>query len=193
MNRKKTAGYADRPRVSRVCPKGIRYFLPGLTFLAISTLQAGNPTPLFRPDSSTLGPYPSDSFTVPDPVQKTGRRIDIPLPPDCATNPALSECGNTLLLYQMDGFSVNPRVTICFSDAVDTATLRGAVQIIPASVPGPPIGLNQVLWDPAAHCVYGKPDRILQQSAKYLLVVTDSLQDAGGKKIVLIDFAVKQG
>src|ERR1700722_9487294 len=39
----------------------------------------------FNPADPTVGPFPTDFLTVPDPNQKTGVRINMPLP-DCSVD-----------------------------------------------------------------------------------------------------------
>src|SRR6185369_15911749 len=41
----------------------------------------------------------------------------------------------------------------------------------------------QVIFDPAGMCAYAKPDQVLQQQTRYLMVVTADVADAHGKKL----------
>ena len=43
--------------------------------------------PLFDLRSPERSPFPSDAFTVADPNQNTGRRVNLPMPQDCARMP----------------------------------------------------------------------------------------------------------
>ncbi len=151
--------------------------------LIVPSLWAGNTTALFSPGSATAGPFPTDSVTTTDATQITGKRINLPMPVECATSPTLSSCANTLLLNQLDGFSVNPRVTVCFSDAVNPASLAAGIQLFPIGPNGPAIAVNQVIYDPASNCAYAKPNAVLNQDSKYLLAVTQAVQDLKGQKL----------
>jgi hypothetical protein len=86
-------------------------------------------------------------------------------------------------LNQLDGFSVNPRITVCFSGPVDATTLRGGIGIVAVDESAAPIGINQVIFDPVGNCAYFKPDQVLDQQRRYLLTITSEVTDAGGKRL----------
>src|SRR5581483_4963984 len=86
------------------------------------------------------------------------------------------------LLNQLDGFSVNPRVMVCFSAPVDVSTLQTGIYIAPVGG-GTAISINQIIVDPTNNCVFAKPNQVLNQDSQYLLVTTDSVHDSSGKKI----------
>src|SRR5690349_20286237 len=93
--------------------------VPGLALAAT--------TVLFDPLSPTTGPFPSDALTTPDPLQRTGLRLNLPVP-DCVTT--YTECQEMALLDQTDGFSLRPRIRVRFSGPVNTATLRDGIFIV---------------------------------------------------------------
>lgn len=146
-------------------------------------LRAGDTTALFQPGSAEIGPFPTNSLTTPDPAQQTGVRVNLAQSPACAANPGLSICSDTMLLNQLDGFSVNPRLKVCFSDSIDPGTLRDGVQLLPVGLNATPVSINQVVYDPVGKCVFAKPDQVLRQQTRYLLVVTDAVHDSKGHKI----------
>jgi hypothetical protein len=74
--------------------------------------------PVFNLQSTTQSPFPSDRFTVLDGQQITGLRVNVPLP-NCATNP--SDCADLTLVNQLDGFNLQPRISIPFDGAIDAA------------------------------------------------------------------------
>ena len=124
--------------------------------------------------------FPSDRLTTPDPQQATGRRVSLPRP-DCAVDAA--GCDEARLLDELDGFSVNPRLAIRFSDpiALDSLT-RTAAFVLPLS-PEPgmsPIGLGQLVWDAESHTLYARPERVLLQARRYALVLTTKVTDEAG-------------
>jgi hypothetical protein len=138
----------------------------------------------------SANPFPSDRFTVRDWHNNTFRRINLPKP-DCAASPATAvECADIAVINELDGFSTQPRITIPFTGAIDpksvssdsiylvnlgdTLSLRGF---------GDRVGINQVVWDPATNTLALQPDELLQQHSRYLLVVTNGVRDANGKRI----------
>jgi hypothetical protein len=145
-------------------------FVPGLALAAT--------TVLYEPASAAIGPFPSDVLTTPDPLQRTGLRLNLPVP-DCVAK--FTECQETAVLDQSDGFSLRPRIHVRFSGPVNTATLKDGIYI---QGPSARIPINQVVWDPATNTVFAKPDRVLAQQTKYFLFVTDAVKDPSGASVV---------
>jgi dienelactone hydrolase len=149
--------------------------------------------PLFNLQSSSQSPFPSDRFTVLDNQQLTGLRVNLALP-NCATNP--SDCADITLLNQLDGFNLQPRLSIPFDGAIDPSTANSntifLVQV-PSSfkVDGDVlhgfqpniIGINQIVWDPASLTLFAESDQHLDQRSSYLLIVTTGVHDAAGNPI----------
>jgi hypothetical protein len=137
------------------------------------------------------GPFPADTFTVPDTQQKTGKRVALPLP-DCTAEP--STCKEYSMLNTLDGFNVNPRFKVRFSAPVNVSTLpKGIFFVALDNLTSDEISLhhtgdvspvNQVIYDPTDNTVYGKPDQFLDQHRRYLLVVTDSVKDTAGDSVL---------
>ncbi|MEO7651222.1 MAG: hypothetical protein ABIZ80_12195, partial [Bryobacteraceae bacterium] len=92
-----------------------------------------------------------------NPSQKTGRQVNLPLPNNCGVQPTLSACSDTFLLNQLDGFSVNPRITVCFDGPVDSGTLRTGIRLQSLNRFEPAIAINQIVYDPNTYCVFAKP------------------------------------
>ena len=153
-----------------------------LLFLPLP-LWCGNTTVRFEPDSLAVGPFPSNALTVPSEVQQTGLQVNLPMPAGCTVVSAAAQCVNTQLLNQLDGFSVNPRIMVCFSGPVDVTTLRDGISITRVTSGASSIAIDQVILDPATNCAYAKPDQVLDQHAEYLLIVTSTVADADGKKL----------
>ena len=175
-----------------------KYSLPGriivllVAALVLMPAMASAAThPVFNLQSTTQSPFPSDRFTVLDSQQRTGLRVNMPLP-NCATNP--SDCADLTLLNQLDGFNLQPRLSIPFDGAIDPSTANSntifLVQI-PAGFTGDGdqpvtpniIGINQVVWDPASLTLFAESDQHLDQRSSYLLVVTTGVHDAVGNPI----------
>ncbi|HEV8494890.1 MAG TPA: hypothetical protein VGR76_21605, partial [Candidatus Angelobacter sp.] len=155
--------------------------------------------PLFNLSSSSQSPFPSDRFTAFDTQQLTGLRVNMALP-NCATRP--SDCADLTLLNQLDGFNLQPRLSISFDGAIDVSTVNSNTVFL-VTLPGPGllgldfdnftpqvIGINQIVWDPASLTLFAESNDHLNEDSNYLLVVTTGVHDAGGNPIaVSSDFA----
>ena len=165
--------------------------------LLVPSFVAAQTRPLFNLQSTTQSPFPSDRFTVGDPRQNTGLRVNLPTP-NCATNP--SDCADVALLNQLDGFNPQPRISIPFDGAIDPATVSSKtvflVQLPARFRPGRDldgdafagfkpniIGINQIVWDPASLTLFAESDQHLDQQSNYLLVVTRGIHDPSGAPI----------
>jgi len=141
----------------------------------------------FELDDPAGSPFPSDRFTVADFTQNTLRRVQLPKP-DCAVRP--SDCADIDVLNALDGFSTQPRITVPFDGDIDPASVNSSsVYLVNLGDTltlrgfGNKVGINQVLWDPATKVLALEPDALLEQHSRYLLVVTDRVRDARGKKL----------
>jgi len=151
---------------------------------------SGATTVLFDPLTPAIGPFPTDALTVSDPLQKTGLRLNLPLP-DCNTQ--YTACEETGLLEQMDGFSVRARIRVRFSGPVNTATLRAGVFYVALNnltneesgihKSGEVVAIDQVIYDPAMNTMYAKPFAALDQHRRYAIVVTDAVTDTSGAAV----------
>src|SRR5881396_2658676 len=81
--------------------------------------QAGRVHALFSLETLAGGPFPSDLFTVADQSQNTGLRINLPKP-DCLARP--SDCEDLDVINTLDGFNLQPRLSIPFDGPIDVAT-----------------------------------------------------------------------
>ncbi|MGH9631592.1 MAG: alpha/beta hydrolase family protein, partial [Bryobacteraceae bacterium] len=159
------------------------------TLLMGSALWGAETIVRFEPASPEVGPFPTNYLTVSDPAQKTQKRVNLPLPLlECAL--PSSVCDDRKLLNELDGFSVNPRTRVCFSQPVDVNTLRDGVSLVALNnlVPEEPgaqqanarIAINQVFYEPVSNCAFAKPDQVLDQHRQYALVVTNAVRGADG-------------
>lgn len=133
------------------------------------------------------GPFPADRFTVPDATQLTGLRANLP-EPDCSVR--RSDCDDIDVLNTLDGFNLQPRLSIPFTGPIDPATVSSdtlflfklscLIVICPG---GTRFGINQIVWDPATNTLYAESDELLDQDARYLLVVTNGIRDTSGERI----------
>jgi virulence factor lipase-like protein len=148
--------------------------------------------PLFNLQSSATSPFPSDRFTAFDHRQLTGLRVNLALP-NCATHP--SDCADITLLNQLDGFNLQPRLSIPFDGAIDVSTVNSKTVFL-ITLPGRGlrelefddftphvIGINQIVWDPASLTLFAESDNHLDEDANYALIVTTGVHDAQGHPI----------
>ncbi|HZE24712.1 MAG TPA: hypothetical protein VE054_11995, partial [Blattabacteriaceae bacterium] len=124
------------------------------TALLTPALALAETHPLFNLQSTTQSPFPSDRFTAFDAQQLTGLRVNVPLP-NCATNP--SDCADLTLVNQLDGFNLQPRLSIAFDGTIDPSTVNSNTVFL-VTLPGPGllgldfdnftprvIGINQIV------------------------------------------------
>jgi Bacterial virulence factor lipase N-terminal len=164
------------------------FCLMSLCLLAPTLTVASGVHPLFDVQSTTGSPFPSDRFTLTDSAQNTDRRVNLPMP-NCAASP--SNCGDVALLNQLDGFNIQPRISVPFDGAIDPSTVNNntvfLIRIADTSNPttfNPQIvGINQVVWDTLTNTLFVKSDQQLDQHTTYLLIVTKGVHDSAGDPI----------
>jgi len=133
---------------------------------------------LDRPDHS---PFPSNVFTVADADQNTRLRIALPVP-DCGTHP--SDCQDVEALNSLDGFNLQPRLSIPFDGPIDVSSVTSDSLFLvclgdalrPGIGAGSVIGIDQVVWDPASAVLYVESAELLDQHASYALVITKGVR-----------------
>ena len=68
-------------------------------------------------------PFPTNLLTVADPSQPTGLHVALPTP-DCTTNP--TDCADLAVIDGLDGFNLQPRISVPFSAPIDLATVSSS-------------------------------------------------------------------
>src|SRR5712691_145265 len=129
-------------------------------------------------------PFPTNLSTVPDASQITGLRVDLPKP-DCATHP--SDCADIDVLDTLDGFNIQPRISVPFSAPIDVSTVSSSTVFLV----GPQdhvVGINQAVWDALTKTLHVESDEQLTQDTTYLLVVTRDVRGADGEPLEETDF-----
>jgi len=164
--------------------------------LALAAVQA-----LFNLETPKGGPFPSDRFTVADRSHLTGLRVSLPSP-DCSERP--SDCEEMNVINALDGFNLQPRLSIPFDGPIDVDTVSsGTVFLIElrcrddddddddgeeecddddgrrAKV----VGINQVVWDTFTNSLHVESDEFLDQHTRYALIVTRGIRDESGRPI----------
>ena len=113
---------------------------------------------------------------MPDGTQATGLRVNLPKP-DCGARP--SDCADIDVLNQLDGFNIQPRISIPLTGPIDLATVsRSTVFLVGPA--GDVIGINQIVWEPAANTLHFESDQQLAEATTYLLVMTRGVHGADG-------------
>ncbi len=136
------------------------------------------------------GPFPNDRFTVADFSQNTRLRVNLPKP-DCAVRP--SDCEDIDVINTLDGFSLQPRVSIPFDGPIDLDTVSTDTvyvlrihDVLGASRPQTKrIGINRILWDTETQSLVVEPDEVLEQHTRYAIVVTRSVRGLDGNPVVI--------
>jgi hypothetical protein len=139
--------------------------------LAFTAALSATATPALANPSKAdaLSVFPSDSLTVRDPAQLTGRRVNLPTP-DCEPGGNAVRCGLARQLNQLDGFDLDPRLAIRFSAAVDPAQAAAQITVQEARG-GWRTGVDRVVWDPATNTLYAHPAEQLAPGTTYRIKV----------------------
>jgi hypothetical protein len=137
--------------------------------------------PLFDAGDPGVGPFPTDLLTIEDPTHNTGRRVNLPKP-DCAV--FVSDCADITELNLLDGFGVQPRLSIPFDGPIDPSTVSSETVFVvdlggtrPGDPPatGAKVGINQMVWDPPTNTLHVEVDEQLQQHRRYGLILTEGV------------------
>src|SRR5260370_12779840 len=144
--------------------------------------------PLLNLEKLSKSPFPSNRFTVRDSGQNTNLRVHLPLP-DCTARP--SDCIDTKLLNQLDGFNLQPRLSIPFDGPIDVSTVSSKTVFLvslgdslnPSQHRGEVVGINQIVWDVATTTLHTETDELLAQHTRYALIVTNGIHDTHGNPV----------
>ena len=129
-------------------------------------------------------PFPTNLDTVPDATQATGLRVDLPSP-DCSAR--RSDCADINVLNQLDGFNIQPRISIPFSAPIDVSTISRSTLFL-VGPGGHVVGPNQLVWEPGANTLHFESDEQLDEATTYLLVLTRDARAADGSRLDRTDF-----
>ena len=140
------------------------------------------PAPGHAADVAAGTPFPTNLLTTPDSTQISGVRVDLPTL-DCATHP--SDCSDLAVLNRLDGFNVQPRLSIPFTGPIDPSTVSSdTVRLYDLGcLACAPIGIDQAVWEPAANTLHAESAELLEQHETYLLVATKGLHAGDGAPI----------
>ena len=145
---------------------------------------------VFDLDHPDNGPFPSDVFTVRDRAQNTRRRVNLPYP-DCLTQ--LSDCEDLDVINTLDGFNLQPRLSVPFSGSIDANSVTsdtvflvslGSTVSDQGYMPaGTVVGINQVVWDTFTTTLHIESEALLAQHTRFALIVTSGVRDQGGARV----------
>lgn len=149
---------------------------------------------LFGLESPVAGPFPSDWFTVPDHTNKTHRRVSLPLP-DCEVY--VSDCEDVAVINELDGFNLQPRLSVPFSGPIDANTVTSDTVFLVSLGSAAPdqhympwgtvIGIDQVVWDTFTNTLHVESNALLAQHTRFALIVTRGVRDQFGVPVAASD------
>src|SRR5437899_7357979 len=161
----------------------------GSLTLAGGALPSANPAKaaatvrVLQADTYRTRLFPDDRFSVADPTMLTGRRVNlrqgVDFPACDATN--YSVCDGFRMLDQLDGFDLQPRVTVPFSAPIDVGSVNADDVFVEG--PGGRTALVQLVWDPATKTLAGLTNAFLAENSRYQIVVTSGVRDSSGNPI----------
>jgi Bacterial virulence factor lipase N-terminal len=161
----------------------LRWIFAALTALLVPGLAlAAGVQALFDVSTPSGAPFPADRFAVPDDSHKTGLRIALPIPAECGASPGLSVCGDVQTLNTLDGFSLQPRISIPFSGPIDLASVTSE-NVFLLGPNGRRTGIEQIVWDPQASVLHVESDEMLEQHTRYVLIVTRGVRDVANEPV----------
>jgi Bacterial Ig-like domain len=137
--------------------------------------------------------FPADVFTVRDKRQVTRRRVhfrrgrDYPtvsgkVRPRC-TSKTYSICDGFAELNRLDGFDLQPRVTVPFTGAIALKSVTDKTFFITNTRNRFVTGLRQVTFDPTTRTLAGISNAFLREHTRYRIHVTDGIRDAKGRRV----------
>ncbi|MGZ8783141.1 MAG: Ig-like domain-containing protein [Gaiellaceae bacterium] len=151
-----------------------------LLLLVLPSLAEAAVQPRYDLSTTAGGPFPSNRWTTFDWSQKTGLRVNLPKP-DCIARP--SDCEDIDVLNTLDGFNVQPRISIPFTGAIDPTSVSSSNVFLVRLPDFRVTGINQIAWEPATNTLHVESDQLLRQQTAYILVVTTGIRDAAGAQI----------
>jgi hypothetical protein len=164
--------------------------LRGLTVITVLASALCNTAPagaaeagvqaLFALSQPSDGPFPANWHTVNDTSNLTGLRVKLPMP-DCSVRP--SECDDVAVLNSLDGFNLQPRVSIPFDGTIDVDTATSSNLFLLDIDHDDIVEINQPVWDPDTTTLHVESDNLLRQQTRYAVIVTRGIRDPQGKQI----------
>jgi hypothetical protein len=137
--------------------------------------------------------FPDNAFTTRDARQITGRRVHFRLGLDFpivggklrkrCTSATYSICDGFSELNLLDGFDLQPRVTVPFTGAIKLTSVTSKNFFLTTRSGKQAGGLRQLTFDPKSRTLAGISDQFLQEGTTYRIHVTRGITDAKGKPV----------
>ena len=94
-----------------------------------------------------------------------------------------SVCDTFAMLNKLDGFDLQPRVTVPLTGAVDLATVDDSNFYITDDIGQFVSGMRQLVFDPGSNTLSGISDKFLTEDTPYRVVVTSGIKDSAASPI----------
>jgi hypothetical protein len=96
-----------------------------------------------------------------------------------------ADCNDIAVLNTLDGFNLQPRISVSFSGAIDVSTVNSSSVFFVSlgdtlGGGGQVVGINQIVWDPVTNTLHAESDELLDQHTRYALIVTNGIRDTAG-------------
>jgi hypothetical protein len=129
--------------------------------------------------------FPDNFFTLPDSTEVSGLRVHFRQGIDYAAcdSTDYSVCDTFAMLNNLDGFDLQPRVTVPLTGAVKLSSVDDSDFYITDASGGFVSGLRQLVFDPASNMLSGISDQFLTEDTPFRVVVTSGIQDSSGNSI----------
>jgi hypothetical protein len=119
--------------------------------------------------------------------------------PDCTVHSSDRE--DLSVINTLDGFNVQPRLSIPFDGPIDVTTVTGSTVFLirigrdddgctgnrqddgDCDERGRIVGINQIVWDALTNTLHVESDELLGQHTRYALIVTSGVRDSGGTPV----------
>ena len=100
------------------------------------------------------------------------------------TSATYSICDAFAELNKLDGFDLQPRVTVPFNGNIRLSSVRDATVSITTDRGNRFVsGLRQVTFDPRSHVLAGISDKFLKEGTRYRIRVTNGVRDSRGHRV----------
>src|SRR3954462_1540519 len=137
--------------------------------------------------------FPDNAFTVRDKAQLTGLRVrfrrglDYPtvggrVRKGC-TSKTYSICDGFREMNKLDGFDLQPRVTVPFTGSIRLTSVNDKDFFITTPRGKFASGLRQLTFDPATRTLAGISDKFLAEGTRYRIHVTNGIRDGKGRRV----------
>ena len=179
----------------------------GVALLGLALVSLGGALPASASASSPVSVrqgehygsriLPDNAFTVRDSRQVTGLRVNFELGQDYpmvngqvrpgCTSADYSICDAFAELNKLDGFDIQPRVTVPLTGPIDLSSVDDSNFYITDDAGNFASGMRQLTFDPATNTLAGISDKQLLESTPYRVFVAPGIKDAGGAAVNTCD------